>query len=362
MTGGPSRPDAAVTQTDLIAGRHDTRFLCCTRRSVRGAGGPAHPGAACSQPALRPAEQKPVPPRAAPVLSRQRADPGRQTRISFPAPLQAAASAPFSPSGPCPSPPPRHSCHPTPRSGEGAGSPGSVAWQRSAARLLRTRFPAAAPPPPPPRRGAVGGLFPGVPTGGWRTARAPSCAKGRGARLPRYCGRPARDPPTERSGTAGARAAKGAEKGPPGETDSSPASLRPPPPLPRRCVLCSNGGGNFPALSWGHRPLGLKLAGDAARRGAERSLGSWQDEAAGSAREAVPAPGEPERARKRGEQAAGAGPRGCVTCLPGGRTHFVPGAALAAAGRAAQVLEGGAGFHFYQPAGRGVTLYLWDGE
>lgn len=54
-----------------------------------------------------------------------------------------------------------------------------------------------------------------------------------------------------------------------------------------------------------------------------------------------------------------------MTCLPGGRTHFVPGAALAAlaaAGREAQVLAGGAGFHFYNLAGRGVTLYFWDRE
>lgn len=56
VTGGTSQPDAVVIQTDLIAGRHDTHFLDCTRRSVRGAGQPAaHPGA-CVQtrpPALR---------------------------------------------------------------------------------------------------------------------------------------------------------------------------------------------------------------------------------------------------------------------------------------------------------------------
>ncbi|XP_036099548.1 leucine-, glutamate- and lysine-rich protein 1 [Molossus molossus] len=34
VTGGTSQPDAVVIQTDLIAGRHDMRFLRCTRRSI----------------------------------------------------------------------------------------------------------------------------------------------------------------------------------------------------------------------------------------------------------------------------------------------------------------------------------------
>lgn len=92
--------------------------------------------------------------------------------------------------------PPDAQLPPHSSSGEGARSLGSVAWQRSSAQ----RFPAA---------GALWGVSSRVSCPG-RAARALLDAQGQGARLPR-CWGPSLAPPTERSGTAGARAAEGAE-------------------------------------------------------------------------------------------------------------------------------------------------------
>lgn len=160
-----------------------------------------------------------------------------------------------------------------------------------------------------------------------------------------------------RQGCGGSRVGPGDETEP---SSARPFSLVPPP----RCLFHSSG--NL-ELSCGRHPLGLKSVEGAGRRGPGGSRDSWRDQAAGAAREAGAGP-----ARKPGvsTQAAGRAARGCVTCRPGGRTHFVPGAApppRRGGCRARGAGGAGAGGRcqvstFTTPAGSGVTLCFWDRE
>lgn len=265
MTGGPSRPDAAVTQTDLIAGSHDTRFLCCTRRSVRGAGARPTRELRAASPPSGPQSRSPFRRGQRRLPAVRELAPDVKHESHPPPPCKRRPSHHSAPAGPAPRRP-RGTAATPPRGQEKAPgrrgqSPGN------AARLLRTRFPAAAPPPPP--AGRCGGSLPGCPYRGLADRPRPLLRKRAGREAATLLRPPGPGPP---DGAIGHGELSGVPRARPIPRPHLPA----PRPLPRRCLLCSSGGGNFPALSWGHRPLGLKLAGDAARRGAERSLGSWQ--------------------------------------------------------------------------------------
>lgn len=291
-------------------------------------------------------------------------------------PYRALAFALFSLSGPCPSlpldsqpPPPLRVREKAP--GRWGQSPGTATRLQCAPGVIARQVPGS---------GGSGGCQGGigdVPRGGEEALPsrlspsgvgglpAPSCTPcGQSARLPSCCGRR----PGIRRPSGQARHAPRplrAECGPRGDTDSSPACPTPLVPPPR-ALLYSSGTGNFSAL----RAPPARTIGSSQRRArrvgarAESRILAGSGGRAGSAREEGSGPAGKPRVCT---EAAGRAARGCVTCLPGGRTHFVPGAALPSLGRPSRRGAGGAGAGgrcrvstFTTPAGRVVTLYFWD--
>lgn len=231
VTGSTTRPGAVVIPTDLIAGRHDTRSLGRTRRSVRGTAPPAAHLRACVQ--TRPAARE----AGSPSCWR----PGRRARSSERWPRPSTTDLPWRPikrepslyvalAGPAPHRPLTHSRHPRPEFGTrrgvaGVSRPATPLGCRAPRASWHARFRAVG------AQAAAGeeeGTFPwgrGAPfpagPGRGRPPAPSSTPCGQGVRPPNCCGHPARDPATE--------AAESAERGPRGDPEPSPAF---PPPRP----------------------------------------------------------------------------------------------------------------------------------
>lgn len=115
-------------------------------------------------------------------------------------------------------------------------------------------------------------------------------------------------------------------------------------------------------------PARAKVGGGRGGVGARTAAGipGSRDQAAGAAREAGTGPGRKPRVST---EAAGRAARGCVTCRPGGRTHFVPGRGPPSPGPSLQPRGGRRrcwravpDFHFYNPSGeRSHAIFLGQG-
>lgn len=219
-----------------------------------------------ARPPSGPAEQKPV----QPSFSWPRTS---NTNLIPPPPSERWPSHHSAPAGPAPHRPPEAQLPPHPefRRRRRVAGVSRLATQLGCC-APDSRQPPHPHPHPYPRRGAVGDLFPGVPTPGGPPAPPPAQkggARGCHAAAAARPGTPRRSDRARRAPEP-PRALSGVPRARPIPRPRLPAPVPPPPSpqlLPQRCLLCSSGGGNFLASSWGHRPLGLKLAGDAARGG-----------------------------------------------------------------------------------------------